>query len=152
MNKPSKAKCLFYPFWEFYWLKRPLSRTAKEILSIVQAAIVKYGATKVTTVGHSLGAFILELFILLILLKIYYRLTGLIGAAIALLDVMYFPLHISGVSFRMIGYGMPRVCVMFRQSHSISTYIFHSCFRWEIERLQNMLTPISMSHTSITSQ
>ena len=41
------------------------SRTAKEILSIVQAAIVKYGATEVTTVGHSLGAFILELFILL---------------------------------------------------------------------------------------
>jgi hypothetical protein len=34
------------------------------------------------------------------------------GAAIALLDGVYLPLHISGVSFKVIGYGMPRVCIL----------------------------------------
>ena len=31
------------------------------------------------------------------------------GAAITLLDAVYLPLHISGVSFKTIGYGLPRV-------------------------------------------
>lgn len=61
------------------------AKTATKILSAVQAAIAAHRATQVTTVGHSLGA------------------------AIALLDAVYLPLHISGVSFKMIGYGMPRV-------------------------------------------
>ncbi|KAF8799866.1 lipase class 3 family protein [Phlegmacium glaucopus] len=61
------------------------AKTATEILSAVKSAIATHGATKVTIVGHSLGA------------------------AIALLDGVYLPLHISGVSFKMIGYGMPRV-------------------------------------------
>jgi len=59
--------------------------TATTILSAVQKAIAQQSATRVTIVGHSLGA------------------------ALALLDGIYLPLHISGVSFRMIGYGMPRV-------------------------------------------
>ena len=59
-----------------------------------------------------------------------YMRTNCIGAAIALLDAVYLPLHISGVSFRMIGYGMPRVCAIFRQSTQ-SRLIFHSCSGWE---------------------
>jgi len=61
------------------------AQTAPTILAAVQKAIAAHSATKVTIVGHSLGA------------------------AIALLDGVYLPLHISGVSFQVIGYGMPRV-------------------------------------------
>ncbi|KAF5352827.1 hypothetical protein D9756_006169 [Leucocoprinus leucothites] len=58
---------------------------ATQILSAVQTAISRHSATKVTIVGHSLGG------------------------AIALLDGIYLPLHISGVTFRTIAYGCPRV-------------------------------------------
>ncbi|PFH50220.1 hypothetical protein AMATHDRAFT_193502 [Amanita thiersii Skay4041] len=61
------------------------AKTANQILSAVRTAISQHGATRVTIVGHSLGA------------------------ALALLDGVFLPLHISGVSFRTIGYGMPRV-------------------------------------------
>ncbi|KAJ3511453.1 hypothetical protein NLJ89_g4086 [Agrocybe chaxingu] len=61
------------------------AKTAPDVLSAVNTVISTYGATQVTIVGHSLGA------------------------AIALLDGVCLPLQISGVSFRMIGYGMPRV-------------------------------------------
>ncbi|TFK42180.1 lipase class 3 family protein [Crucibulum laeve] len=61
------------------------AKTATQILSAVRTAISAHSATRVTVVGHSLGA------------------------AIALLDGVYLPLHISDVTFRTIGYGMPRV-------------------------------------------
>ncbi|KAI0075335.1 lipase [Panus rudis PR-1116 ss-1] len=61
------------------------ARSAPNVLTAVQSAIAKFKATQVTIVGHSLGG------------------------AIALLDGVYLPLHISGVSFRTITYGMPRV-------------------------------------------
>ncbi|KAF8164407.1 lipase class 3 family protein [Pholiota molesta] len=61
------------------------AKTAATILSAVQTTIRTHSATVVTIVGHSLGA------------------------AIALLDGVYLPLHISGVRFRVIGYGLPRV-------------------------------------------
>jgi len=60
-------------------------RTASEVLYAVEVTIEAYGATSVTIVGHSLGA------------------------AIGLLDAVFLPLHIGGVSFRFIGYGLPRV-------------------------------------------
>ncbi|KIJ93133.1 hypothetical protein K443DRAFT_646862 [Laccaria amethystina LaAM-08-1] len=61
------------------------AKTATKILAAVRTAISAHSATKVTIVGHSLGA------------------------ALALLDSVYLPLHISGVTFRTVGYGMPRV-------------------------------------------
>jgi hypothetical protein len=61
------------------------AKTATTILAAVQTTIAAHSATAVTIVGHSLGA------------------------AIALLDGVYLPLHISGVSFRVVTYGMPRV-------------------------------------------
>ncbi|KAF8174959.1 lipase class 3 family protein [Pholiota molesta] len=61
------------------------AKTATAVLSAVQSTIKAHSATAVTIVGHSLGA------------------------AIALLDGVYLPLHISGVSFKVITYGMPRV-------------------------------------------
>ncbi|KAF7289449.1 Glucan 1,3-beta-glucosidase 3 [Mycena chlorophos] len=59
--------------------------TAEAILAAVKTAISTHSATKVTVVGHSLGA------------------------ALSLLDSVYLPLHISGVTFRAILYGLPRV-------------------------------------------
>lgn len=61
------------------------AKTANQVLAAVRTAISQHAATRVTVVGHSLGA------------------------ALALLDGVFLPLHISGVSFRTIGYGMPRV-------------------------------------------
>ncbi|KAF9454436.1 lipase class 3 family protein [Macrolepiota fuliginosa MF-IS2] len=61
------------------------AKTATQVLAAVKSAISAHGATKVTVVGHSLGA------------------------AIALLDGIYLPLHITGVTFKTIAYGMPRV-------------------------------------------
>ncbi|PPR00191.1 hypothetical protein CVT26_009043 [Gymnopilus dilepis] len=61
------------------------AKTATTILSNVQKAISAHGAKQVTLVGHSLGA------------------------AISLLDTVYLPLHIKGVSFKFVGYGLPRV-------------------------------------------
>ncbi|EKM50551.1 uncharacterized protein PHACADRAFT_200498 [Phanerochaete carnosa HHB-10118-sp] len=61
------------------------AKTATQILSAVQTTISRFDATKVTMVGHSLGA------------------------AISLLDSIYLPLHLSGVSFRTILYSLPRV-------------------------------------------
>ena len=41
------------------------------------------------------------------------------GAAIALIDSVYLPLHLSGVTFKTVGYGLPRVRP---QRHSIHSY------------------------------
>ncbi|TFK42084.1 lipase class 3 family protein [Crucibulum laeve] len=61
------------------------AKTANQILTAVRTAISAHSATRVTVVGHSLGA------------------------AIALLDGVYLPLHISGVTFSTIVYGLPGV-------------------------------------------
>jgi len=61
------------------------AKTATTVLAAVQKTMSMYGASKVTTLGHSLGG------------------------AIALLDSIYLPLHIYGATFAFIGYGLPRV-------------------------------------------
>ncbi|KAI0734043.1 Alpha/Beta hydrolase protein [Fomitopsis betulina] len=61
------------------------SETAADVLSAVQKTMSKYRTSNVALVGHSLGA------------------------AIALLDAVYLPLHISGATYTYVGYGLPRV-------------------------------------------
>ncbi|KAI6041885.1 Alpha/Beta hydrolase protein [Pisolithus marmoratus] len=66
--------------------KNAQASTATQVLTAVQTTMSKYGTTTVTLAGHSLGA------------------------AIALLDSVYLPLHLpSGMSFKTITYGLPRV-------------------------------------------
>jgi len=62
------------------------ARAASDILKSVNKTMTEYGVNTVTIVGHSLGA------------------------AIALLDSIYLPLHLPpSAEFRIIGYGLPRV-------------------------------------------
>jgi len=61
------------------------AETASDVLSAVQRALSQSNVNQVTLVGHSLGA------------------------ALALLDGVFLPLHLPGVQFKVIGYGMPRV-------------------------------------------
>ena len=60
-------------------------RAADDVLSAVMTGVSTYGANSVTAVGHSLGA------------------------AISLLDAIFLPLHIPGLTVTYYGYGLPRV-------------------------------------------
>ncbi|KAJ7272653.1 alpha/beta-hydrolase [Mycena haematopus] len=61
------------------------AKSATQVLAAVKTALSQSGLKKVTIVGHSLGG------------------------AIALIDSIYLPLHITGVTFKTIVYGLPRV-------------------------------------------
>ncbi|KAJ6578309.1 lipase [Mycena capillaripes] len=61
------------------------AKTATLVLAAVQKGLSRFDVKKVTLVGHSLGA------------------------ALSLIESVYLPLHITGVTFRTIVYGMPRV-------------------------------------------
>ncbi|THH12072.1 hypothetical protein EW145_g246 [Phellinidium pouzarii] len=61
-------------------------KSAPDILSAVEKTLAAHPDASVTTIGHSLGA------------------------ALALLDAVYLPLHLpTGTSFKTVTYGMPRV-------------------------------------------
>ncbi|KAJ7886069.1 alpha/beta-hydrolase [Mycena leptocephala] len=62
------------------------AKTAALVLAAVQKALSQFDVKKVTLVGHSLGC-----------------------AALSLIESVYLPLQITGVTFRTIVYGMPRV-------------------------------------------
>jgi len=62
-------------------------RAANAVLSAVMTGVDTYGTKSVTAVGHSLGA------------------------AISLLDAIFLPLHIPGLTVTYYGYGLPRVRV-----------------------------------------
>lgn len=61
------------------------ARAANDVLSAVTTGINTYGTKSVVVVGHSLGG------------------------AISLLDAIFLPLHISGLTVSFYGYGLPRV-------------------------------------------
>lgn len=68
-----------------------------DVLSAVRAAMSKYSTNAVTLTGHSLGA------------------------AIALLDSVYLPLHLPGnTAFKTVVYGLPRVrLILWLQWHGL---------------------------------
>ena len=64
------------------------------------AGVDTYGTKSVTTVGHSLGS------------------------AISLLDAIFLPLHIPGITVTHYGYGLPRVCIILSLDSRKSNILF----------------------------
>jgi len=87
-----------------------LCRTAADILKAVQSTISQYKAGEVVIVGHSLGC------------------------SIALIDGVYLPLHISGMTFQVVGYGCPRVCFLLTSLDSVPI-IFRSATKLSLTML-----------------
>jgi len=78
------------------------AKTATLVLAAVNSALSTFGVKKVTVVGHSLGG------------------------AISLLDSVYLPLHITGVTFQAILYGLPRVGnLAFANLASVGSIVTH---------------------------
>lgn len=103
------------PMADLLLLPRPINcyRTAPTILTAVQALIKQHNASSVVLVGHSLGA------------------------ALALLDAVYLPLHLpSSTHVRVVGYGMPRVGNQAFADHVDTTH------RGSVTRINNRKDPI----------
>lgn len=80
------------------------AKSATVILSAVESAMSAYNATHVTIVGHSLGGVRLARF------REHSAHILYTGAALALLDSVFLPLHLPpDTTFKTVGYGMPRV-------------------------------------------
>ena len=147
-NKPSKPNVRFIGKCADL---NGTSRTATDILSAVQTAITAHSATLVTILGHSLGTFFRNWICKKFPddLLVWLRLS--IGAAIALLNGVYLPLHINGVSFKVITYGMPRVCAIFRQ-FTQSRLFLNFFFRLGIEHSRIILMTILALRILVISQ
>ena len=76
-----------------------LDRVANAVLSAVKTGVNTYGTKSVTTVGHSLGA------------------------ALSLLDAIFLPLHIPGLTVTYYGYGLPRVRSITEASTGVLEYL-----------------------------
>lgn len=63
------------------------------------------------------------------------------GAALALIDAVYLPLHLPGVSFKTVGYGMPRVSLLIciHITHNMNSYLDT---RWATKSLQTTWMPM----------
>lgn len=84
MNTPSMKASAILPATSFGLTNG--FRTAPIILAVVLTLLTQHNASSVVVTGHSLGA------------------------ALALLDSVYLPLHLpAGTRVTMVGYGMPRV-------------------------------------------
>lgn len=82
------------------------SRAARAILAEVKNALSLYETNHVTLTGHSLGQF----FRCFMDLGSCYQYSS--GAALALLDSVFLPLHLPDVTFRTVIFAMPRVSPM----------------------------------------
>jgi len=98
-------------FSERRYLHRVVShqiRSAVSVLAAVKETMSQHGAEKVAIVGFSLGKSVLISVVNSVLI-------ATIGAAVALLDSIYLPLHLpSSITYKTITYGMPRVsCLLY---------------------------------------
>ena len=73
----------------------------------MKTGISRYGVSKVTVTGHSLGQFQRSVWSRCSLLSLL--IDPFSGAAISLLDAVYLPLQIPSISIRAVLYGLPRV-------------------------------------------
>ncbi|KAK0501697.1 Alpha/Beta hydrolase protein [Armillaria luteobubalina] len=92
--------------------KETQEKTAEDILQAVTTALSDHNTNSVSLVGHSLGA------------------------ALSLLDAVYLPLRLPNVTFRMIGYGMPRV-----GNQGFADYV-DSVLAGNLARINNKKDPI----------
>ena len=86
-----------------------IRRSAPDVLAAVKTGLTQFGTNKVTVTGHSLGKR-LALFIGLnaSMSETHSKIVRT-GAAIALIDSIFLPLNIPGITTRFVGYGLPRV-------------------------------------------
>lgn len=89
-------------------------RSALDVLAATQQALSTHGTNSVTIVGHSLGA------------------------AIALIDAIYLPLHLpSTTTFKFVGYSLPRV-----GNPAFADYLDSKSSHWYVNDLLR-LSPLS---------
>ena len=114
------------------------ARSAADILAAVKRSLTEHQTTQVAIVGHSLGKYLPENGALMLIPTALLDL----GAALALLDAVYLPLHLpSSTTFKTVGYGMPRVGGGSRNIHP-TTYLCWDFYRLGTKNLQTMSIPM----------
>jgi len=79
------------------------SRTAQDVLAAAQQTMQDNGTNSIICVGHSLG---MSFKMLMIRSNVS---SYFLGAALSVLDAIFFQIHISGANIEIINYGSPRV-------------------------------------------